>query len=709
MSSQTHGTDVCDRCKGLDLPLWPPVTSLSDVFKTTPLCPLVNDQSCSLCRILEKLSATPRNEEKFYIYPFRTSRSHASRTIVEKLVNRAEDTVSFAVIRECDVYPSEDIDHETWDSVILKTRAWLTPVTENTDSSFSGRNLKLQVDVSLIKSWLKFCADSHPKDSCGAFPGRKCSGVKIINCAERKLEAYKPGNEYLALSYVWGDISSSAKDRTHDTLPKELPNTIEDAISLTLQLGFRYLWIDRYCIPQHSCKERDSQIAQMDLIYSNAHLTLVAAAGSDPTFGLPGVSSKPRLVQHEVTLKDVKYVFIPPDPHIHRPDLVWYNRGWTYQEAILSRRRLHFFEDQLYFTCGGMYCRDVLASPLSAWNFKNKGKLRATPWYQQKLELVGFDVGVGKILTPNTKVPNPMHETFIHISEYSSRSLTNSEDSLNGILGVFQRLKALFPLFRHFFGLPIVVDPILMKKNYNFKRGQDNPDPSWTERLLTALTWYHVGPRSRRPGFPSWSWIGWEGSVRPPGRFGGYIQNTHECRVKLRVTDGFEVVWETFCSTDQFNEETLPVSSTLQVEALQCQLKVWKSGNATTEPSHVLGTDRWWADLKLTTDFSSPVHCHFTPFAAEEQQDVHENRYYTCSGIVLGTRCATFSGKTTSKSTARQDKIHKGERPDPPRVLVILLIHKQNDTFQRRGIAEFPIEDIDEDILITERQAISLE
>jgi hypothetical protein len=70
---------------------------------------------------------------------------------------------------------------------------------------------------------------------------------------------------YLALSYVWG----SQKARAVHTGEKlsSLPQTIEDAIIVTLKLGFQYLWVDMYCIKQDNQNHVGDQIRHMDLVY----------------------------------------------------------------------------------------------------------------------------------------------------------------------------------------------------------------------------------------------------------------------------------------------------------------------------------------------------------------------------------------------------------------------------------------------------------
>jgi hypothetical protein len=94
----------------------------------------------------------------------------------------------------------------------------------------------------------------------------------------------------VTLSYVWGH-SPAASGAGPGSLPKTFERTIEDAITIAVVLGFRYLWVDRYCIPQDNPAEKNSQIQRMGDIYANSALTIIAAAGDDAEFGLPGVSS----------------------------------------------------------------------------------------------------------------------------------------------------------------------------------------------------------------------------------------------------------------------------------------------------------------------------------------------------------------------------------------------------------------------------------
>jgi hypothetical protein len=78
-------------------------------------------------------------------------------------------------------------------------------------------------------------------------------------------------------------------------------------------------------------------------------LTIIAAAGSDPHYGLPGVS-RTRNVQTTFTVANHVFVAME-DPGLEIRTSHWNTRGWTYQEALLSRRRLVFTDTQIYFQC----------------------------------------------------------------------------------------------------------------------------------------------------------------------------------------------------------------------------------------------------------------------------------------------------------------------------------------------------------------------
>jgi hypothetical protein len=66
-------------------------------------------------------------------------------------------------------------------------------------------------------------------------------------------------NRYIALSYCWGPQTlkpfatttyANIKDRKLGIPLEQLPQTFQDAITITRGFGIRYLWIDTLCILQ---------------------------------------------------------------------------------------------------------------------------------------------------------------------------------------------------------------------------------------------------------------------------------------------------------------------------------------------------------------------------------------------------------------------------------------------------------------------------
>lgn len=129
----------------------------------------------------------------------------------------------------------------------------------------------------------------------------------MINCSTRQIELATKTCRHVALSYVWGPpVTQPREDNLNGGLPN-LPRTVEDAILVTLQLGYHYLRVDRYCIDQNHGDDKKIQINQMDLIYQEAEVTIIATAGEDPSFSLPNVTpSQPRVGPVKVNVRGLR-------------------------------------------------------------------------------------------------------------------------------------------------------------------------------------------------------------------------------------------------------------------------------------------------------------------------------------------------------------------------------------------------------------------
>ncbi|RYC61237.1 hypothetical protein CHU98_g4973 [Xylaria longipes] len=302
--------------------------------------------------------------------------------------------------------------------------------------------------------------------------------------------------KYLALSYVWGRTASF--ETTKNNVKRlcypgalsdvrtwnALPTTIRDAIHLTKILSLRYLWVDRLCIIQDDNDSKKTLLQAMPFIYANAYFTIVAAEGLDASHGLCGISCHRQNVRlaridlPNVTLLETK---IRSADGSKSP---WAYRGWTFQEALFSKRMLVF-------------------NGLVSWvcRYAQYYEEQETTWpdYDQGKELRSvFVQGV-----PNQKLANltwngipDLHGWRELVTSYQKRDLTYDSDVLDAFEGVQAALRPGFHGgFLH--GLPEMFFDIALL---------------WQPRLPCS----QPAPRKsngRNKLFPSWSWAGWKGEV----------------------------------------------------------------------------------------------------------------------------------------------------------------------------------------------------
>lgn len=90
------------------------------------------------------------------------------------------------------------------------------------------------------RQWLNECAVYHKQCTTHFKMQSTLVNLRLIDCTTRSIVLAPSDCRFVALSYVWG------KDQTLYALGSHLPQTLEDSLMVTLALGFRYLWVDRY-------------------------------------------------------------------------------------------------------------------------------------------------------------------------------------------------------------------------------------------------------------------------------------------------------------------------------------------------------------------------------------------------------------------------------------------------------------------------------
>ncbi|KXH27185.1 hypothetical protein CSIM01_12054 [Colletotrichum simmondsii] len=252
--------------------------------------------------------------------------------------------------------------------VSLASTAILEPTQPLLDLPMQARVLREErIDYGLVRSWIHLCKHHH--DACRTSPDwQTLPHFKLIDCETRQIINTDPDirYRYVALSYVWG--LAPPDKYTYPCLPDDLPPVIQDAMRATIKLGFRYIWIDRYCIWQDDATHKMSQVERMDQIYGDAELSIIAIGAKDPSYGLPGLSLG--RTQHAPTTKTIgEQKIVTNFSHQWQLDQIsrskWSTRGWTFQETCLSRRRLYFSNYEVSFECHDMMCFEHLTRPLA--------------------------------------------------------------------------------------------------------------------------------------------------------------------------------------------------------------------------------------------------------------------------------------------------------------------------------------------------------
>lgn len=402
---------------------------------------------------------------------------------------------------------------------LLGSTSWALYQTEkcilqeqSMNRNLHGRVIAGEIRWKVLQNWVRRCSNDH--EICRAEASDSMPVLRVIDCESRCLKFInKPTQQYVALSYVWGNDDNG--DSNADTFPGEFPALIEDAILVTKAIGKQFLWIDRYCICQDDPEEKHTLIQNMGYIYANSHVTIIAALPPEHGVhrGIPGVSHMPRRAQHFQGASHVwagNRAIIPAPPNVGKEiaSSSWSTRGWTYQEALMSPRRLIFTESQAYFQCLQMYCFEGFET-----GFENTHA-------SESLSFAHTGCTIPSVF-PRHGIGENSGAIVERISECWSRCLTYEDDRLKAIAGVLRIFEHKFSL-RSLCGLPFcpatLAPPCACGRASCMHRPWIKPGINSLTLTLdwTVLTESDALYPVRCSQFPSWSWTGWKFQCQSP-------------------------------------------------------------------------------------------------------------------------------------------------------------------------------------------------
>jgi hypothetical protein len=159
-------------------------------------------------------------------------------------------------------------------------------------------------------------------------------------------EMYTEASSYDALSYAWGDVTTS-EAISIDGLKLPITTNLQVALMhLRHRHVERLLWVDQLCIDQNNEKEKEDQIKMMSQIYASANcVTVWLGAGKDDS---DCAMEELRTIGRERLTRSKKELVVSDRVSrlLKRP---WFHRIWVIEIRSLSisqptTNRIRFFK-----------------------------------------------------------------------------------------------------------------------------------------------------------------------------------------------------------------------------------------------------------------------------------------------------------------------------------------------------------------------------
>lgn len=406
-------------------------------------------------------------------------------------------------------------------------------VTYNDEPTILGARVinPQNLDVDLARSWIEICIDSHSSCRWEKQTSTRSVRTRLIDTVHGCIIDAPDHCDYAALSYVWGEAahhklklesSNCGRLQRQGYLAKNshlLSRTVRDAIDLCQELDIRYLWVDSLCIMQDCADDKKRQIGAMGDIYKNAMITLVGAVGEDEDAGLSRVTtlSQSRTLDEEVDGIRMTVIRNDLEPLLNS---TWNERGWTFQERILSRRLLIFTPSLMLFTCSEAIWREDIATE----SIPNTNVLFAPYSPEDQLRR-----------KPAPSSGDDCLENYCSLLfQYLPRKLSHEEDRINAFSGVLSEFSP--EMGNHIWGIPEYLLWVMLLWSTQRHLGHNQP----MERNNI-----HDEHGNIIELFPSWTWAGWKFpscginiELKFPRSYNKDFENSMGTNLQIFILDG---------------------------------------------------------------------------------------------------------------------------------------------------------------------------
>lgn len=412
-------------------------------------------------------------------------------------------------------------DNKTDDQIDL--RCFNSEPTDDPEHTLISPSVQCEPGImALLKYWFKDCYDNHPYCRPPSPPFIPSRLLLIENEHSAKVLETKDCNahyRYVALSHCWGDANrlklqkSNMVDLLKHISITELPTTYREGISITLALGFSYIWIDSLCIIQDDEQDWAKEAAMMKDVFEHCSINLSATAAPDSSqsnFTHRDPTSIPLL---EIDTLNQKWEGPGQSKHwlarswidLRREEIsssALHSRAWVFQEANLARRRIDLARSQMWWHCQQHWACET--HPLGVWSVMGWEWFGVDDeeYYSMCDRRCHYNASLGTSMSSlsgpaSSQTSQSDWSGFIY--RYSNCEITKTKDRLIAFSGIAQRYAQ---------------DQGLNLNDYlaGIWR-QDLPDNLLFKACHNKLSGIY---RSDEYRAPSWSWISLEGPIHSP-------------------------------------------------------------------------------------------------------------------------------------------------------------------------------------------------
>ena len=259
---------------------------------------------------------------------------------------------------------------------------------------------------------------------------------RVLDIGEMRLHVSRPDEHghYTALSYCWGGSRfTTTRENYGDFLREiplqEMPKTLRDAITVTWQLGFRFLWIDALCIIQDDLLDVAKEIDGMRDIYKSATVVIAAEAAAAAKQGFLEQTLPDSAVRLPVSNPDFSvqgYIWLVDDDP--REEVGVSTRAWVFQEIMLARRLLIYTKHGVIWSCLSEHGWDGTPGP------------QGQTWLWRKYRTAKHSLNIEDPMKPKSPDDTPSYfwrELWGSIVyAYNTLELTYAGDKLPAIAGI---------------------------------------------------------------------------------------------------------------------------------------------------------------------------------------------------------------------------------------------------------------------------------